>query len=286
MGNYYLYRIAYFVTRALPLKVSYALAIVIADCHYLLSKADRHAVEANLKIILKTDQVPHRKVREVFRNFGKYLVEFFTMSKHLNDEFIRDRVQIIGVEYVNDLLKEGKGCIAISAHVGNWEMAGAVLAKLGYPLSVVALPHKDPKVNKFFNEQREFFGSIVIPTTTAIRRCMEHAKANRAIAIVSERDFSQSGIVMNFLGKPTIIPKGAALFSLKTGAPIVSCFLTRVGDNFQIRFTPPIYPPHVGQKKLDDNDLKNYMQRYIGLMENEIINHPTQWLMFREFWVK
>lgn len=280
-----LYRLAYWITRSVPVRMAYALAVFTADCKYAFSKADRRAVEANLKVILNTKHVPAAMAREVFHNFGRYLAEFFVMTKYVDKDFIRDHVEIVNLEYINEVLKHGKGAVMVSAHWGNWEMAGALLSSLGYPLSVVALPHKDPRVNKFFNDQREYFGTTVIPTTTAVRRCVEHLKANRLVALLGERDFSQRGMVMDFLGRPTLIPKGAAVFSLRTGAPIVPSFFTRKDNgDFYAAFGKPIYPSLVANGKATDEELAAMIRPYLHIIEERIRRYPTQWLMFREFW--
>lgn len=284
MGNYYLYVVAYWVTRRLPRQGAYFLAILLADCHFYFSKADRLAVQSNLKVALNVDQVPWQSVREVFRNFGKYLADFFTQTKFLDNDFIAKHVHLQNTEHLNNVLNEHKGCIIISAHLGNWELAGAVLSKLGYPISIVALPHQNKRVNQFFNEQREFFGSTIIPTNSAIRRCMEHLKDNRIVAILAERDFTQHGMRMNFLGKPTLIPKGAALFALKTGAPILPTFFIRASNGaYEIKFFEPIYPPTPTKTKYSDKEIEEFMTRYVGIIEDAIKQNPTQWLMFRKF---
>ena len=284
MGNYHLYLIAYWITRAMPRKMAYAFARALADCHYFLSKQDRLAVESNLKKVYKTEDLPSGVVRNVFRNFGRYLADFFTQTKYLDSDFITHHVHLHNIEYINDVLSQKKGCIIVSAHLGNWELAGAVLAKLGYPLSIVALPHQDPKVNQFFNAQREFFGTTVIPTTTAIRRCLEHLRDNRLLAILAERDFTQHGIPMDFFGYPTMIPKGAAIFSLRTGAPIIPAFFIRTqNDDYDIELLKPIYPPVLTKAKYSDSDMVDMMRQYVSIIEQEIRKHPDQWLIFRKF---
>ena len=67
-----------------------------------------------------------------------------------------------------------------------------MLPMLGFPLSVVALAHQDPRVNVLFNTQREAFGAMVIQTDVAVRRVVEHLQRNRLIAILADRDFGQS----------------------------------------------------------------------------------------------
>lgn len=285
MGNYYLYQLAIGLTRSLPLKISYAVAIFLSDIQCLLSKADRKAVESNLKQITGARSIQINQVREVFHHFGKYLVDFFTMTKKGQKNLLKNYVHLEGTEYLNQVIKEGKGGILMSAHLGHWEMAGAVISMLGYPLSVVALSHKDERVNRFFNAQREFFGAKVIQTSVAIRRCIKDLKENRLIAILGDRDFGHHGIPMDFLGKKTCIPKGAAMFSIKTGAPIIPGFLVRTNnDKFELRLFEPIYPPEIkNEQDITDQVLQGFINKYLSIMEEQIKKYPTQWLMFRRF---
>jgi len=285
MGNYHLYRVGEFLARTLPLGVSNFLVMRLCDLHFCFSKTDRQAVENNLKLVHGTDHVPKAEVRAVFRNFGQYLLEFFTMTKRLQPAFIESNVRIKNIEYLNEVLQKGKGGIVVSAHLGNWEMGGGVLPMLGFPLSVVALAHKDPRVNALFNAQRESFGTMVIQTDVAIRRVVEHLRMNRFVAILADRDFGTRGIVMDFLGRKTMIPKGAAFFSLKTGVPIIPIFFLRTTDGrFEIDIYPPIEPPHLPDGKITDGMAKEYIQRYLTIIEDEIRKNPSQWLLFREFW--
>ena len=285
MGNYYLYRIGQFLAKILPYQVSNVLVMGLCDLHFCFSKTDRQAVENNLKIVLETDHVPKPLVRAVFHNFGKYLLEFFTMTKRLQPGFIESNIRIKNVEYLNEVLQKGKGGIVVSAHVGNWEMGGAALPMLGFPLSVVALAHKDSRVNALFNAQREVFGAMVIQTDVAVRRVVEHLQMNRLVAILADRDFGNRGIVMDFFGRKTMIPKGAAFFSLKTGAPIIPVFFLRTAEgHFEINIYPPIEPPHLPGGKITDQTVADYIQKYLTIIEDEIRKNPSQWLLFREFW--
>ena len=104
MGNYYLYKIGQFLAGILPFGLSNALVMFLCDLHFCFSKTDRQAVENNLKIVLKTDRVESAQVRAVFRSFGRYLLEFFTMTKRLDTAFIANNVKIKNVEYLYEVL--------------------------------------------------------------------------------------------------------------------------------------------------------------------------------------
>ena len=284
MGNYQIYLLGQWLVRILPARTAYASAVFISDIHYTFSKTDRAAVRANLTAITGSD-VPDAMVREVFRNFGRYLVDFFTLTQKLTPAYIRDHVEYVRMERLKEVLKKGKGGIIISAHIGNWEMASCLVSAMRYPLSIIALSHKDPRVNALFNHQREFFGTTVFPTTTAVRRCLEQLRANRLIALLVDRDFGASGMSMDFLGRKAMIPKGAALFALKTGAPLLPVvFVRKDNGDFQFVFYEPIEPPVVPEDGITDEILSAFISRYLHVVEGMIRQYPAQWLIFREFW--
>jgi KDO2-lipid IV(A) lauroyltransferase len=207
------------------------------------------------------------------------------MRSRIKSGFIKSNVHIDHPEYLDEVIHKGKGGIIVSAHLGNWEMGGALLPTMGYPLSVVALAHKDKRVNALFNAQREAFGVRVIQTDSAVRRIVEHLKENRFVAILAERDFGNKGLTIDFWGRPAMIPKGAAFFSLKTGAPIIPIFFVRMEDgSFQIRVYPLLEPPKLSNDKISDKVIADYIRQYLGTIEVEIKKNPTQWLLFREFW--
>ena len=104
------------------------------------------------------------------------------------------------------------------------------------------------------------------------------------IAILADRDFTEHGIITDFLNKKAILPKGAAAFHLKTGAPIISGFLTRCKDDtFKFKFGPPFKFNLTGQK---EKDIEIIIKTYIGTIEEYIKAYPEQWFMFRKYWIK
>lgn len=287
MVKYILYKVGEFIVTRLPLSMAYGFAIFFCDLQYLFSFRDRMAVYNNLVAIMPDEKNLHKKTREVFQNFGKYLVEFFCMTKKFDADFVRKNVKVVNQEVLKQVLDRGKGGIIVTAHIGNWEFGAILLCMLGYPIVAVALPHKERPVNDLFNEQREAKGITIVPPHLAIRKGMETIRNNKFFALVADRDFTQSGEVLDFLGKRALIPKGAALFSLKTGAPIVPCFLTRNADNtFTFDFKDPIIPPTQVDEDVKESALLAVMQQYTAVIEQKIREFPTQWLMFRQFWIQ
>jgi len=284
MLNYLLYRIGQFIALHLPLKLGYKLAVFISDVHYIFADKDLRAVKENLKVIFpeKAD-TEIRKIRiRVFRNFAKYLVDFFRFEK-LDEEYIKNNIRIENIHYFKEALSKGKGVIALTAHLGNWELGGVVVAVSGYPFWVVVLPHKYKKVDEFFNFQRESKGIKVIPLGKAARKSLDVLKENGILALAGDRDFTENGIVLDLFGKPTLFPQGPAALSLRTGASIVPAFMLRnKDDGFTLRMEKPIEFNPTGNK---EKDLRELIAIYKIIFEDYIRKYPDQWYMFRRFWI-
>lgn len=291
--KYILYKFGLFILYRVPVSFSYKIAGFISRIQYALSVVDKKAIKNNIKIVLHRDNDLDRIVKNVFINFGRYLVEFFLTGKMVSRDFVNDKIQIENIEYLDNALDLGKGAILVTAHVGNWELGAIVLSMLGYPINGIALPHKEKSVNDLFNKQRREKGIKVIPSNFAVRKCIEALNNNEVLALVGERDFTNLGQPIDFFGKKTMVPRGAAAFAYKTGAPIIPVFLIRKDEEcgkslngFILSLSEPIYSQQARGKMDKDEVMKNLMEQYLKVIEAKIKENPDQWIMFREFWIK
>lgn len=284
MLNYYIYRIGQFIALTLPLRLVYAIAVFLADLHYFFAFRDRRFVVNNLRVIFpeKPNQQLRKISREVFRNFAKYLVDFFRFEK-LNRRYIDKKIKLEGMHHFDAALSSGKGAVVLTAHLGNWELGGVVIAQLGYPFWVVALPHKSKKVNDFFDAQRNRKGVKVIALGKAMRSCISEVSNNHMVALAGDRDFTGKGILIDFFGLPTHFPEGPAALSLMTGAPIVPGFMLRnPDDSFTLKIEKPVEFSPTGDKA---KDMAALVAAYKKIFEDYIRKYPEQWYIFRRFWV-
>ena len=281
---YTFYRIGRALALNFPLKVSYGVAVVLANIHYLFGFREKMAVTENLKTIL--DKPPQdyglkSASKDAFRNFAKYLVDFFRFSK-MTPEYIKRFIKIEGLSNIEDALKNGKGVILLSAHLGNWELGAFVLGTLGYPVNAVVLTHRNVSINKFFKNQRAMGKVKSIEFGASLRGCYKALKNNEFLALLGDRDFSNNGLPVIFCGKAVIMPKGPAALSYRTGAAIVPSFITRNSDDtFTFVFEKPILP---GAASDEDSAIKDIMGKYIPIIESYVKRYPGQWYVFRNFW--
>lgn len=280
MLAYLLYRTAQYVALNLPLKSAYAVAEFFADLKRLISPRDRRNVRFNLGIIANVSgREREAMVKQVFRNFGKHVVDFLRFPK-VNEDFISRHVDIEGREHIDGVLKKGSA-ILLSAHLGSWELGGAAIGLLKYPVSVVALKHKSKYVTSLFESQRSSMGMEVIPLGGAWRRCLDTLKNGRALGLVGDRCYTNNGAWVEFFGRKAFLPKGPAVLSLTTGAPIVPIFLIRKKDDtFKLIFDKPIAFTLTNDKESNERILMGLCAK---AMERRIKEHPDQWYVFRKF---
>lgn len=241
---------------------------------YWISPEKRKNVLHNLHIIC--GEGDHRqKAREVFSSFGRYFVEFLS-SVHRR-KCLMEETQTFGTEHMLNAAQKGKGVIVVTAHLGNWELAALVTVKLGIPLEAVFFTHPNPFVNQFFIRQRNMEGYRIIPwKQDATRRCLEALRAGRFLAIAGDVDFPGTGVEVNFFEKKTKIPRGPAVFSKRTGAPIV-CGLYHWSDRGGVLvFDEPIDPNGRSEEEIAARLAKN--------LERAIRSYPSQWICFERMW--
>lgn len=284
MTLYALYLTGSMLSRVLPLRISYAIACLIADAYCVVARKDRLAVASNLRAILgDSDGRPRLRVmvREVFRNFAKYLVDFFRFSK-VDWAYIERNVTVVGLDNLDAGLRRGKGAIIVSAHIGNWELGGLVTSFLRPPMSAVALTHQDRRINDFFRRQRSMGNLRQIEIGISMRGCFSVLGRNGLLALLGDRDFSGHGLQVRFFGREALMPKGPAVFSLRVGSAIVPTFMIREKDDkFRLIFEQPITPPNGSD---EDEAVRSLIERYSSVIERYVRRYPTQWFVFQDAW--
>ncbi|MFH0879276.1 MAG: lysophospholipid acyltransferase family protein [Lentisphaerota bacterium] len=283
MFKYWAYRIAAAVSQAVPEKLAYWIGLRVADQYYRHNHAGREAVFSNLRQIFKglavepAEAVLEGFARKTFQHFGKYLVDFFRYAM-LTPQQLNRLVSRQHVDYLAQSLAPGRGVLMVTAHLGNWELGGAVVRAMGHKFNVVALPQQMEKLNRFFQEFRERRGFNVLllgNSAFGIVRCL---KRGEIVALLADRDFTARDDRTVFFGKETRMPRGPAYLSKMTGAPVLPGFLIRqVDDTYLLRFHPPIFPDQEASEEA-------IHQKMVRILEQEIGDQPFQWFLFDDFW--
>ena len=288
------YRLALFASwlaGKVPRPARLALAGQITTLIYYLWASKRRATVANMANALGVapqDPRARRMARQSWRNYGRYLSDFFYLPNATREQVIErmhDTTAAPGAfAAVDDVLAQGKGLIIVSAHFGAWDVA-AVMVASRMPFNVLADSFVDPRMDELIQGQRRHFGMRVLRAEKSPRTILRALKENEAVAIVADRPMTaRDGVPITFFGQRCYVPGGAAQLALLSGAPIAVggvFYDEQFSPTYYIRMIEMIHPERGGDREAA---MAALTQRIFGALENFIAPHLDQWFMFRPFW--
>jgi KDO2-lipid IV(A) lauroyltransferase len=269
---------------ALSPKAADRLGVGLGNVAYRVLASRRRIALDNLDRALGSERTADERVeiaKEVFRSIGRSLVEFSRFGITTRDDVLR-LVQGPGREMFERALAEGKGGMMVTAHFGNWELIAAWMAASGFPVDFLIGTQHNEKVDRLLVGFRSATGGRIIRLSTSSRQVFKSLKANRLTALVSDQHAASGGVVLDFMGRLASTPQGPALFSIRTGAPLLPLLLRRERYDRHILIPgEPIYPPNSGD---EDADMITITRAYTKFFEANIRKYPGQWMWTHRRW--
>ena len=289
--EYMPFALMYHTLRALPLKWSYGFSSLLLR---LLFRFDRLHSRRSVQHILHSGIVADRRearklAKRAFVEAGKLLPEIAKSDLLFRQEkFVADAPEAT-LDY---LLAERNpdnfgGLIMVTAHFGNWEIAGTGLTGLtGRRITSLMRPFSNPKIGEIILNHREAPMVTLVDKKFGIRPLLR-ALHRREIAtlLIDQHASATEGVICEFFGHPARVHMTPALLHLKTGIPIMPEVTTRLpGGNFRfamtagelIRYTP------TGDR---ERDVQAVTQLCISALEELIRRHPEQWGWAPRHWL-
>ncbi|HEU5347703.1 MAG TPA: lysophospholipid acyltransferase family protein [Ktedonobacterales bacterium] len=288
---YYLTRFACWLTGHVPRPVRLAIAGPITVLVYYAWAAKRRATIANMAQVLgvpQNDPRAKRLARRSWRNYGRYVSDFFYLPNATFDELLARMKDVTpppgAFSLIDQALAPGKGVILVSFHFGAWDVA-AVMVRSHVPVDLIVESFDDPRMDKLVMEQRGKLGLGIIRIEKTPRRILRALQENRIVAVAVDKPVPpHQGVPVTFFGKTCYVPGGIAQLALKSGAAILPGYCRydkNYSSTYYIGASPPIFPERTGDKRADTIAL---MQQMFSAMEEIIRQYPDQWEMFRRFW--
>jgi KDO2-lipid IV(A) lauroyltransferase len=286
MFAYRFYRFGAFLARRFSLPTARRGAAVVGRLTCFLQARTRKTLLKNLRSAFG-NELTERELRrlrlDIYENFGLFVLDFLKLPDITEATFDRILTPESRKRYerIVEISKSGGPTIIFTAHLGNWEMAAAAGAAHGLPLVVLADTHPSPGVTRFFNERREEKGETVVPVSD-FHKCFLALRRGEVVAIVGDRPVTGHGITIEFFGRPTLVPEGYALLARRFDARIIPGFMVLNEDGlYDMVFEEPFYP-----RKTDDEeaDIRDTVERCMGLVEQYVRRYPDQWYVFQPVW--
>jgi lauroyl/myristoyl acyltransferase len=275
-----LYRVAACVAGMLPRSARLSLAAALGAALAHACPRDARVVRANLARVVPDVPGPARtrQVREVFAHFAMCFADLLTTNRTARAFHLVSAGE--GDAHVDGVLAGGGGFIVLTAHVGNWELAGRTLVGRGggRPLHIVMAPEADSGVERLLRgdgAQVRFVTlrtpADAVPLVTALRR-------GEIVGMQGDRALGHRGDVpVSFFGAPALFPIGPFLLARAAGVPVLPAFCVLAADR---RYAVNLHPPLRVRRGGEEAALRDWVEGLASV----IAGHPTQWFNFFDPW--
>ena len=263
----------------LPPWLGYALADMATGLHWIAFPSRRHAVMANLAVILprasRRDRA--RTARRMMRSYNRMMYEFFRLP-HLSREELSAMVELVGKEHIEQAAARGRGTIFVSTHIGNWELAAVKVAQLGYSLHAVAGVQLSRWLSSAVRDTKTELSITTIAPEDGFRKIIRALEHNDPVALVVDGNLYAHGHTVEWFGRETPFPAGPGVLAQRTGALVIAGYCDRVAPNrFRVVLEPPIDPASFATTAA-------LHQAIAAAAERQIREHLDQWCIFRPLW--
>jgi len=244
----------------------------------------RSVVERQLRAVMPelSDAEVRRIARASYEHLGRTSIETALLPTYSTARVLEMVEEVRGWELVERHIAAGKGVIAMTGHLGNWELAGAYVAARGVPVDVVARHMANPLFDEYLTTTRERAGMHVLHDDVAARRIPRSLRASRLVAVLADQGaVGLSSVWVKYFGRLAKTPRGPALFALRLGAPLLFAACVRQPSGRYLLSFEPVAVRDTGDR---DADVVAILEAYSALLERWVRSTPEQYLWHHRRW--
>jgi KDO2-lipid IV(A) lauroyltransferase len=269
-----------------PVDANLATAKYLGDFMFAVDRKHRERAIGNLRRCfphLPDRQLQHlarRSMRALFMFFVEVLftvrlVRLDTWTKYIE---MSNFQEVLGL-----LMRRNQGLILLSAHYGNFEILGYMLATLGFPTYSVFRPLDNPYVNQWLHGVREKQGQKIIAKKGATQEVTEVLDRGGVVGFVADQNAGSKGLFVDFFGRAASTYKSIGLLAMQYEVPVVIGYARRLDGRFKFKVAAQdiIYPE---DWKDQDDPLRYITQRYTKAIEDFVSGDPGQYWWIHRRW--
>ncbi|MDD5570077.1 MAG: acyltransferase [Bacteroidales bacterium] len=219
--------------------------------------------------------------------FGQILLDKVAMMAEFKTNFTFD---FDGEEHLRKMVENNTGGILISAHIGNFEIAGHLLNRLNTKINIVMLDAEHKKIKEYLSGYFKRNNVNIIAIKDDFSHIYEINKAienKEIICMHGDRFVSGSkNLTAVFFEKEAGFPNGPFYLAVRYNVPVSFVFAMKENKNHYHFYASSLkyYGAQNMNRKNRDEHIKTIISEYISELEKIIRKYPTQWFNYYNFW--
>lgn len=218
-----------------------------------------------------------KTIRRNFIQLGQSIIDKIAFSVNKGDKIT---YQESGEEYLRNLTANKQGAFLISAHIGNWDVAGNLLNGLGANVSVVMYQNEYENIQALLESQNHTPKFNIIPIANDLSHLIKiYTAIKRGDLVCMHADRYLEGAnteLIDFLGKPAKFPLGPFKLIEKMKVPYSFVFALKE-EKYNYFFSAS--KPSLQSKKT----ARKIAEEFVTLLEQKVKDYPEQWFNYYDF---
>jgi predicted LPLAT superfamily acyltransferase len=222
---------------------------------------------------------------KIYRNyylFGQTLIDKVVIFSGIPHRFT---FEFEGEEHLRRMVSAGQGGLLISAHIGNWEIAGHLLQRLKTRIHIVMFDGEDRRIKEYLSSAAGDSSANIITISNDLSHIYaihEAFRNNELVCIHADRFLDQAKTLeAPLLGSIARFPAGPFILAEKNKVPVSFVFAMKENPCHYHFYATDM------QRSADDGisgSIPGLLRKFTAEMEDKLRKYPEQWYNYYEFW--
>ena len=222
---------------------------------------------------------------KLYKNYyllGQSIIDKVVVMSGIKNRFSFD---FDGEENLRTIATMQKGGMLLSAHIGNWDVAGHLFKRLETPINIVLYDGEHEQIKEYLEgvTGKRNVNIIVIKNDLSHIYAISNAFANNELVCMHADRFLEGNktLTADFLGNPARFPMGPFLLAAKFKVPVSFVFAVKESKLHYHFFASAIKDYTNSAKEIIMQEMLN---DYAKEMEKKVKQYPEQWFNYYNFW--
>ena len=283
--GYFVFRVVICVVQIIPLERCDRICKLLAKLFSNWIPVRRSLIRENLQMIFpewKPDQ-SEQVTEKMWHHLLLMGCEVAQAPRKIHRENWHEHFHIPDRRSMLKIVMDDRPTVLVSAHFGNFELAGFLTGLFGVATTTVARPLDNGFVHDYITMFRSLGGQYFLAKEGSSPQIQELLSKGGNLTLLADQHAGAKGCWVDFLGKPASCHKGLALFTLSSGAPMIVCCSVRTGGPLQFELSVlGIADPLDGGERF--SSVASLTRWYNQCLEQIIRSFPEQYWWVHRRW--
>lgn len=274
----------------IPDPVLSSLARATSRLEFAFAQTRRRAVLSNLAQIAGSGRLSaagpralSRTARAMFGSYHRFVLEYLAQGS-IDSRALDSRFRFQGMEILYRALGRGRGAVVSAPHVGNWELAGIALARLGFRVHVVTGVQFHGRLTRIARILKDRERILVSTPGDGFRPLLETLKRGGIVVLLTDGDVFVRSIDTEFFGSRVPFPIGPAILARRAKVRLLHAHTERQPSGGHVVSFDGTESPEPSLSV--EEDIRRMTRRIAEFQERAIAARVDQWCIFRPLFAR